>query len=157
MNERTLNPDYIDAVKKMLKNTPYFQLLGMEMEHVEPGRAVFIIPAQTKHLNPASRVHGGVFASIMDAAIFWSVYSNIDEGWAMTTADLSINYLAPAEADRTLRATGTAIKWGRTLGLGEARLEEAETGRLVGFATSTCMVIKAPASGPYSKLPPKFL
>ena len=156
VNDRQLNEEYIKGVKELLKSTRYFQLLDIQMMDLKPGRSVFKIPALTKHLNTFDIVHGGVFASILDASSFWAIYSGVDEGLAMTTVELKINYLAPAEANQTLLATGTAIKTGRTLGLAEARLTVAETGRLVGFATSRCMIMKAPASSPLSTLPPKF-
>ena len=156
MTDRQINEEYIKGVKEVLKKTPYFQLLDIQMVDLKPGRSVFTIPAASKHLNTFDVVHGGVFASILDATAFWAIYSAVDEGLSMTTVELKINYLAPAEANQTLLATGTAIKTGRTLGLGEARLTVAETGRLVGFATSRCMILKAPASNPLSKLPRKF-
>lgn len=157
MSTRALNPAYVAGVQAMLKATPYFDLLGMEMEELDDGRAVFRIPAQSKHLNPFQRVHGGVAASILDAATFWAVYSNVEPGKAMTTAELNINYLGPAGAGKTLRATGQLVKVGNTLGLGTARLMEVETDRLVAFGKATCMIIEAPPAGPLSKLPPKFM
>ncbi len=157
MSDRTLNPAYVEGVKQMLADTPYFQLLGMVMADMVPGRAEFALPVLRKHLNPFDRVHGGVFASILDAAIYWAVYSTADEGMFMTTAELKINYLAPAAADKTLRAVGEAVKVGKILGVGEARLFEGDSDRLVGFATATCMLIKAPSRGPVAALPPKFV
>jgi uncharacterized protein (TIGR00369 family) len=156
MTGRQLNREYIEGVKELLKTTPYFQLLGIEVVDIKPGKSVFKIPALTKHLNTLDIVHGGVFASILDATAFWAIYSDVDEGFSLTTVELKTNFLAPAEANQTLLATGTAVKNGRTLGLAEARLVAAETGRLVGFATSTCMIMKATPSNPFSRLPRKF-
>ncbi len=157
MAVRSLNPEYIAGVKQVLRNTPFFQLLGMELVDLSDGLAVFRIPAAKKHLNPFNRVHGGVAASILDAASFWAVYSRVDDGLGMTTADLSIDYLGAAEPDRILLAQGEIIKAGKTLGLGTARLTEAETGRLVAFGKASCMVIPMPADGPFNGLPRKFL
>ena len=157
MTKRILNPEYVEAAKSMLGNCPYFQTIDMEMLECEPGRAVFRIAASKKHLNPYDRVHGGVFASILDAAAFWAIFSEVDDGLAMTTAEMKVNFLAPAREDKNLLAIGEKVKVGRTLGLGEARLVEEESGRLVGFATATCMIMKAPATGALSKLPVKFL
>ncbi len=157
MSQKIINPEYIEAVKTMLADAPYFQTIDMEMLNFEPGRSLFRIFASRKHLNPYDRVHGGVFASVLDAAAFWAIYSEVDEGLAMTTAEMKINFLAPAREDKTLLAIGERIKVGRTLGLGEARLVEEESNRLVGFATATCMIIKVPSSSPLNKLPVKFL
>lgn len=157
MADLKLNPEYVAGVKEVLKSAPYFDLLTMTLEELEPGRSLFKIPASTKHTNPFSRVHGGVFASVIDAATFWAIYSKVDEGKNMTTAELKINYLGPAWADKTLLAEGSAVKVGKTLGVGEARLIEAETGRLVGFGTATCMILEPPLPDRLAALTPKFI
>jgi len=157
MSARALNPDYVAGIKAVLKDAPYFELLSMELEELAPGRAVFRIPAQTKHLNPFERAHGGVAASIIDAATFWAVYTEVDEDSTMTTAELKVNYLAPIPAGQTLLAKAEAIKVGRILGLAEARLIEAESDRLVAFGTATCVILKAPLPQKLASLPPKFL
>lgn len=152
-----LNPDFVRRVKEVLKSTPYFELLSMEMEDLHPGRAVFRIPAQKKHTNPFDNVHGGVFASIIDAATFWAIYSLVPQEYLLTTVELKINYLAPVKAEQNLLAIGEIIKLGRSLGVAEAKLTEEETGRLVGFGTATCMVLPPPLPKALAEMPIKFL
>lgn len=152
-----LNPAYIAQVRDILKTTPYFDLIDMELEDLAPGRALFKIPARKKHVNPFDRVHGGVFASIIDAATFWAIFTKIPEENPMTTVELKINYLAPIEAQKTMLAEGTAIKVGRSLGVAEANLTEAETGRLIGFGTATCMILPPPLPDVMANMPRKFL
>jgi uncharacterized protein (TIGR00369 family) len=91
-----------------------------------------------RHLQPFGVVHGGVFASIIDAAGFWAVYSQADPAVGMTTVELKLNYLAPA-ANGRLIALGRSIKLGRSLGLGEARVE-SEEGRLLAHGTTTVIL-----------------
>jgi uncharacterized protein (TIGR00369 family) len=157
MPEKQLNPAYVEGVKGVLKSAPYFDLVSLELEDLLPGKAVFKIPAQQKHMNPFQRVHGGVFATIIDATTFWAIYSQVDDGLPMTTVELKINYLAPTVEGKTMIAYGNAVKVGKTLSVAEARLEEAETGRLIGFGTATCMIISPPLPKALAELPAKFI
>jgi uncharacterized protein (TIGR00369 family) len=114
MPKKQLNPAYVEGVKGVLKSAPYFDLVSLELEDLLPGKAVFKIPAQQKHMNPFQRVHGGVFATIIDATTFWAIYSQVDDGLPMTTVELKINYLAPTVEGKTMIAYGNAVKVGKT-------------------------------------------
>jgi uncharacterized protein (TIGR00369 family) len=156
-NDRLLNPAYVEGVQGMLKNTPYFDLLSMELKELAPGKAAFSILGDKKHLNPFQRIHGGVFASIVDACTFWSLYSLVSEENPMTTVELTIHYLAPAFSGKILVAEGETIKIGKKLGVAKACLMEEKTRRLVGFGTATCMILPPPVPPELAALPPKYL
>ena len=126
---RKLNPQYVEAVSARSDRSPYFALLSMSIRDVGIGYSLLHIDVQKKHLQPFGAVHGGVFASIIDAAAFWAVYSEVDENIGMTTVDLKVNYLAPARGGRLI-AKGRRIKLGKTLGLGEAQVLNEVGGRV---------------------------
>jgi uncharacterized protein (TIGR00369 family) len=151
---RKLNPDYVREVCGFTSECPYFKLQSMKLVEFDIGQCLVEIDLAEKHLQPFKRVHGGVFATIIDAAAFWAVYPEIDENVGMTTADLKVNYLAPATSGKLI-ATGSCIKIGKTLGLGEAKVTDS-TGKLLAHGTSTLIVIP---NFPFGKgdLPPKFL
>ena len=135
---KTVNPEWVDAVRRTVNPSPYFDLQQMVIERIAWGEAVITIRLERRHLQPFGVVHGGVFASLIDAAAFWAVFSQVDPKAGMTTVDLKINYLAPATSG-LLVGRGRSIKLGRSLGLGEARIEN-ETGRILAHGTSTVMV-----------------
>jgi len=113
---KTINPEYVEAVKKGVNGSPYFSLLCMKILDFGAGKShLEIETAHDKHLQPFGAVHGGVFASIIDAAAFWSVYPEADEDVGMTTVDLKVNYLAPSFGSK-LVARGRCIKLGKTWG-----------------------------------------
>ncbi|MGC8908330.1 MAG: PaaI family thioesterase [Desulfomonilaceae bacterium] len=152
---RELNPQYVTEVSAGVNQCPYFQLLSMRLVELELGRAVLRIRLAEKHLQPFGVVHGGVFSSIIDAAAFWAVFSEVDEDTGMTTVDLKVNYLAPA-SQGVMIATGQRIKLGKTLGLAEATVTDEE-GRILAHGTSTLIILpNFPFRGP-TPLPPKFL
>ena len=99
---RKLNPKYIEAVKPLVNRSPYFTLLSMSLSDIGMGSSLLDIDVENKHLQPFGAVHGGVFASILDAAAFWAVFSEVDENVGMTTVDLKVNYLAPVQGGKLI-------------------------------------------------------
>jgi uncharacterized protein (TIGR00369 family) len=77
----------------------------------------------------------------------------VDEGKWLTIVEMKLNFLAPARAGK-LVAEGRRIKLGRTLGLGEARVEDEE-GKLLAYGIGTFMIL--PGQGLSQSFPPKFL
>lgn len=149
------NPEYIRCVSELVNRCPYFTLLSMKIVDVGIGFSLLEIDLEKKHLQPFGLVHGGVFASIIDAAAFWSIFYNIDNPNAgATTVDLKLNYLAPAVSGKLI-AKGTQIKLGKTLGYAEARVTDGE-GRLLAHGTATLMILPNNSLVLDRPLPPKF-
>ena len=150
-----LNPAYIEAVIPHVNECPYFRLLSMEIKALEWGKSRLEIQVGNKHLQPFGMAHGGVYASLIDAAAFWAVYTQLDEGSEITTVELKVNYLAPASEGHFI-AKGTSIKVGERICLGETLIEN-ERGRLLAHGTSTMMITDSVRMQGKSRLPPKFL
>jgi uncharacterized protein (TIGR00369 family) len=152
---RKLNPDYVKAVTAMANDSPYFRHLGMAITELGVGEALVEIGAQEAHRQMFGHVHGGVIASLVDTAIFWCFFGELDESVGITTVDLKVNYLAPV-ADGKLSARGKRIRLGRTLGLGETEVFNGE-GKLVAHGTSSVIVLPGFGFPGNPKVPPKFL
>ena len=153
---KTLNAEYIKKVNQLVNHSPYFELLSMEIRDVGPGFSVLEIDLTKKHLQPFGFVHGGVFASMIDAAAFWAIFYQIeDHNTGVTTVDLKLNFLAPAAAGK-LVAKGRQIKLGKTLGYAEAEVNDVD-GKILAHGTSTVILLpdKGLASDP--PLPAKFI
>jgi uncharacterized protein (TIGR00369 family) len=153
---KTPNPEYIKRISEIVCSCPYFELLSMKLMDVGIGYASLEIDLTDKHLQPFGIVHGGVFASIIDAAAFWSVYLGIEDQTAgLTTVDLKLNYLAPAVSGKLI-ARGRQIKLGRTLGYAEAEVLD-QTGKILAHGTSTVIIMPGKAVETEPPLPPKFI
>jgi len=152
---RKLNPDYLAAVADHINRSPYFSLISMEIKTLGWGESRLEVAVEEKHLQPFGFVHGGVFASLVDAAAFWAVYPQIDEDLGLTTVEMKLNYLAPASKGSMI-GKGKGIRLGKTLCLGEASIEN-ETGTLIAHGTATMMILKDLKIQGASKWPPKFL
>jgi uncharacterized protein (TIGR00369 family) len=70
--------------------------------------------------------------------------STLAEGETFTTLELKINFLRPFRTGR-LTATARVVNSGRTIGLAECDVTDAE-GRLIARATSTCMTLRGEPS-----------
>jgi uncharacterized protein (TIGR00369 family) len=123
---------------------PIMDTLGMDGFEAAEGRAVFTMRAQEYHYNPLGTVHGGVIATMLDSAAGCAVHTTLPAGWGYTSLDLSTKFLRPATVDSgLLRCEGTVLHRGRTTALAEARLHD-ETGRLLAYATSSCVLFPVP-------------
>jgi len=150
-----INPEWVREIRKTVNPCPYFELQQMVLTDLDWGASRLEIKLENRHLQPFGVVHGGVFASLIDAAGFWAVFSQADADVGMTTVELKINYLAPAVSGR-LVGLGRCIKLGRSLGLGEARIEN-ENGRLLAHGTTTVMVLTGMKLRDQDSDIPKFL
>jgi uncharacterized protein (TIGR00369 family) len=148
-----LNPKYKQTLSTIVNRSPYFSLLSMEIKDLEWGTCVLEVDLDEKHLQPFGCVHGGVIASVMDAAAFWAVFPRVKDGMGLTTVEIKVNYLAPVKNGK-LVAKGRCIKIGRTLALGEAYINSAE-GNLLAHGTATMMIIPDLKVEGQETLPPK--
>jgi uncharacterized protein (TIGR00369 family) len=89
-------------------------------------------------------LHGGVICDVADAAMGTAYASVLGEGESFTTLELKINFLRPFWSGKLL-ATGRVVKSGKTIGLTECDVTDAE-GRLVARAMSTCMTLRGDVS-----------
>ncbi len=152
---KKINPEYIARVAQVVNHSPYFDLLSMQLKEVGIGYSVIELELAHKHLQPFGVVHGGVLASVIDAAAFWSVYYEVDESDGVTTVDLKLNYLAPAVSGKLI-ARGRRLKIGRTLGYAEAQVANGG-GDVLAHGTSTVIILPGRPLTAEPPLPSKFL
>jgi uncharacterized protein (TIGR00369 family) len=123
---------------------PIGVLLGFETDAIEPGRAVLRMEAGPRHANPMGTLHGGVLCDLGDAAMGYAFASTLEDGESFTTLELSVNYLKPVW-EGELVATGEVVKDGRTVGLVECDVRDAD-GSLVARLKSTCLKLRGDAA-----------
>ena len=152
---KRVNPAYLEAVARKVSESPFFTLISMHITDLDWGESRLEMAVEEKHFQPFGMVHGGVYASVVDAAAFWAVYPQIDDDFGITTVELKLNYLAPTSSG-SLIAKGKSIKLGKTICLAEALVED-KTGKLLAHGTETMMVLKDLKIQGHEELPPKFL
>lgn len=152
---RRLSQAYLKTLAERVNESPFYRLTSMRIMEIDWGHCLMELPVQEKHLQPYGMVHGGVYASLVDAASFWAVFTQIEADARMTSIDLKVNYLASA-SEGSLLAKGKSIKAGKTLCIGETSIYDARE-RLLAHGTSTMMVLKDLQIKGQFDLPAKFL
>ncbi len=155
MSEPRLNPKYVEVISEVVNQSPYFALLSMKVKDLEWGTAVLEVDLDEKHLQPFGYVHGGAIASVMDAAAFWAVFPQVNDGMGLTTVEIKVNYLAPVQKGK-LVAKGRCIKIGKTLALGDVFINGSE-GNLLAHGTATMMIVPDLKVEGQENLPPKLI
>jgi uncharacterized protein (TIGR00369 family) len=123
---------------------PVADLIGIELVEAGGGECTMRLEAREQHSNPMGTIHGGILCDLADAAMGMAFFSTLDDGESFTTLELKINYLRPFWTG-TLLAHGKVLSRGKTVGLTECRVVDAEE-RLIAHATSTCMALRGDAA-----------
>ena len=157
---KEINAEHIKVLLEFLGGCNYFGLLGLKVCEIKSGYCRVEISLSEKHQNPFGGIHGGVYASLIDCAAFWSVYCDLDEESGLVTLDLKVDYLAAIKGGKAV-VEGKRIKTGRTVCLSEAIVTDGE-GKLLAHGTSKQLVtqglqsIKRSAAERGVILPSKF-
>jgi uncharacterized protein (TIGR00369 family) len=122
------------------QDVPVARLIGFEAKEVVEGRAIVILAAGPQHANPMGTLHGGILCDIADAAMGIAFASTLAAEESFTTVELKINFFRPVW-QTMLRAEGTVVNRGRTVGYAECTITDEEN-RLVAKAACTCMVLR---------------
>jgi uncharacterized protein (TIGR00369 family) len=137
-HETPLQADFRERAKT--NDVPVARLIGFEPEQIGDGRATVRLAAGPRHANPMGTLHGGILCDIADAAMGMAFASTLAPEESFTTVELKINFFRPVWHAQ-LRAEGTVVQRGRTMGYLECTITDEEN-RLVAKATSTCMVLR---------------
>ena len=129
------------VVREEFPTPPIAATLGFRFVEVEPGRSVITMRPDARWYNLIQTVHGGVAATLLDTVMATAILSTLPVGKGFTTLELKLNYVRPI-TDQTgdLRAEGTIINVGRTIGTAEGRLTDPQ-GKLLAHGTTTCLIL----------------
>ncbi len=120
-----------EIIQQFVPNSPLVQLLGMELAHIEDGRAELKLPFRPELATMDDIVHGGAIASLIDTAGMAATWSDDfePESLAGATVSLNVNYTSAARG-KDLTAVAVVSKRGRSIVFSDVRVTEPD-GRLV--------------------------
>jgi uncharacterized protein (TIGR00369 family) len=133
------NPEHVRELCEIINTSPFPEHMAMRLAAIDVDRAVIELRTGRCHLQAYGIVHGGVLATLIDTATFWSVYLRIPEDAGLVNIDLKLNYLLPVE-NGLLTARGNAIRSGKKICYAECEVWNAER-QLVAHGTSTLMIL----------------
>lgn len=134
-------------VKFYIEKNHFGKLLEMDFEIISPGEIVYFMKIQEKHLATPIAAHGGSISAMMDATMGICALSNvIMEGKVVSTIELKISYIAPAQLGDILIGKARTVKTGQRHLFIEGRIEN-EKGNLIAIASGTFNAYPAEKAG----------
>lgn len=131
-----------ERVKTMVRFTPQAHALGMEILHVDKGRAEGRVPYRADLVGDPDTgvIAGGVITTLLDQLCGAAVVSALAEPNPVATIDLRIDYMRPAEPGRAVQAHAQCTKLGRNVAFVRAVAFEETPDNPVAHASAAFMV-----------------
>jgi len=129
-----------DDLGKVVRDSAFYRWFGMEVAEAEVGAVTLRLTLADHHVNIQGLAHGGVIATLADAAMGLSIRSAVQEGRRHVTVAMDVHYLRPV-ARGTVTASGRAVRVGRELAYAEADVTD-ERGRTLARASGTYSVTR---------------
>jgi uncharacterized protein (TIGR00369 family) len=131
-------PDVTDELAALVADSPFYRWTGMRVAAAEPGTVALALDLGEHHANLQGFAHGGVLATLADAAMGLSVRSALEPARRHVTIELGVHYLRAVRTG-TVTATGRAVRIGREVAYAEAAITD-ERGTDLARATGTYSV-----------------
>jgi uncharacterized protein (TIGR00369 family) len=121
------------------KDPGFIELVGAQDPEADDGSARLVVEADSRHLNPAGSVHGGMLATLVDMTMGAAVRSAVEEE-VPATSQLTVTYLRPGKPGQLL-VTANVGKRGESLTVCEALVEQ--DGKTLVHALATFALVDA--------------
>jgi uncharacterized protein (TIGR00369 family) len=132
-----------ERIKELLRmfneNAPIARYYGMKLSFTDEANATIDLPYNPNLDHALGGIHGGVYATMLDSAGWFTAAAAHDISCWIATSELSIHLLAPAE-HTSLRAVGRLIKQGKRQDIVEMNLYDGR-GRLIGHGVGTFVIL----------------
>ena len=133
--------EYFNQLKDLINQSPYYQLLGMEVKKVGDGESRLQMAFKKELTHPYGSVHGGAIASLADSAVALALLSLVEPQHMITTLEFKINYFAPVNQGRIIAHAKILHKGSRTA-VGDVNITN-EKGEVVAKVMSTYSIKRA--------------
>ncbi|HZZ00519.1 MAG TPA: PaaI family thioesterase [Candidatus Baltobacteraceae bacterium] len=121
---------------------PIVEALSFVPEELEEGRIVFSMRAEEWMCNPASVVHGGMAATLLDTVLTLAVVSKLPKGRTAQTIQMNVNYVRPLlPTGEKVTGEGFAVHVGTTIGTAEGRVYDAR-GKIIAHGSATLAILE---------------
>lgn len=145
--EETLSRSGLEFMQAILageiSNPPIGRTLGYKLDDVQEGRVVFRGTPTFETLNPMGTVHGGWYGTLLDSAMACAVMTKVPRGSIYTTLEYKVNITRSIPVGREIVAEGVVSHGGRSTGVAEGTIRDAETGKLYATGSTTCLIMPA--------------
>jgi len=133
--------DRLEELAALVADSPFYRWSGMTLTDAEEGSVTLALDLAEHHLNLQGLAHGGVIATLADAAMGLSLRSALEPGRRHVSVEIGVHYLRPVTRGR-VRAIGRAVRIGREIAYAQADVLGAND-RLLARADGTYSVTRA--------------
>ncbi len=126
-------------VRKIIPNMPFNELLGMRLVAAHKDGVTIEVKVRPDMMNGAGVLHGGVTATMADAAAGIATNREMGGTRAITTVELKINYFRPVQTG-AVRARSYLVRVGSTLVISRVDLFDDKK-KLIGTALVTYILL----------------
>jgi acyl-CoA thioesterase len=126
-------------VNHIIRHMPFNMYCGLHCTAVHDDGLTLAVDLKPELLNGQGVLHGGVYATLADAAIGLALYRHFGGIRRMATTELKINYFRPVAAG-ALSARAKILRVGAHLCTGQVDLLDGE-GNLAGVSIATYMLL----------------
>jgi uncharacterized protein (TIGR00369 family) len=140
-----MNDEALEQLREYVQTSVKFiNRLGVRVEDLAPGRALFYLDAEEWHLNGQGLLHGGVHATLLDSCMAVAVSTL---GGRTATIQMNVHFVAAAGPGRITCEAHVLHRTGRTA-TAEAKVHDS-SGKLIAIGTGTFRIFdrlpRAPA------------
>jgi uncharacterized protein (TIGR00369 family) len=144
------NPDFDAVVRSALMDVPFARLLGLEVLHLEPGRAQVSVPSRPDLQQGTGLFQAAVIGAVADFAGGAAAGTLLKPGWALVTTDFTVKIVAPA-VGTSLVGRGEVVRPSAGTVVSRAEVFSCRDGRerlcAVAFVTTAAMEISRRSVG----------
>ncbi|MFX1298619.1 MAG: PaaI family thioesterase [Promethearchaeota archaeon] len=138
----SINPNYKESVKKILRGAPFIQYVGYELYDLGPGWCETSLNIKNHHLQQDNYIHAGIIATMADHTAGMASLTLVQENQIVLTIEFKINFIRPAIGE-LLMCKSKVLRNGKTIIVTESEIfaSSAEDQKLVAKAIVTLAVI----------------
>ncbi len=134
MEEMPANPNFKEAIEKLVLAMPAVKFIGMKFTQLNHGSVEIMIPYREELSFAPGSFQAGPIGMLMDIAACSAIGTKLPSDWAFSTIDFTTKILAPANGESFV-ARGRAVSSGKTVSVGAADVFAIKTGRETLCAT----------------------
>ena len=136
-----LAPKFKESLlSRMQEESPYWALLGLEIDDIKKGWAKVKLPFARKLVHPLGIAHGGAIFSAADSAVAMALIGLVERDETFTTVEMKINYIRPFNKGEIIAEAWIIHKGGKTA-LGDVEVRNSG-GTLIAKGLATYMILK---------------
>lgn len=131
-------------LEELMRRIPFNEALGMRVLKASAGKVTLVCRFREDLRNVAGMLHGGVTASLADAAVRFAIAAKHGVERRCATVELKINYFVPV-SHGSVRAEAKLIRDGSKICVGEVKLYDDHK-KLAGAALVTYILLPPEAA-----------